>query len=779
MKKRKIIGSIISVFSCLSLFTAFPTQNYATEDLTALVPSHLFNQKSGLVNPDSFKLGLDEYITGMLDKKIKKVVLYVNDQQIESGKIFSDQTFEIHTGNKITSLKDKVEVVGLDRKGNELERQTVSIEQAKIVLTAEDYALHDDTIQGIAGNQMEIVSLIINDEFIRSVNIEENDQFTIPIENGDIFDDEDIVEVVGSLNNKELARIIIPVNPVNLHAEIQPFNFRKDSNITGRLSGKIVSKVKTVQLYVNRKRHNKISINDDGTFSLVTTRKITNLNDDVKIAVLDTNGNELARYQVLVQDGESKPLTEWFEHPKMAISVGKAINKHATDIASKQELETITSLKLMTHKLDPINNLKGIENLTNLKALDTENLKIGDLSPLTELKKLESLNNIELDSFTQLENIGTIKTLKSLNLSGTKYYHHDISPIAELTNLEYLDISFLLNTKISNFSTFKSLSNLKNLVIFASNINSLEFLHDLTQLKSLSVYATKTIDDISCLSNLTALTSLNLSGNIISDISSLSNLTALTSLDLSGNIINDISSLSNLTALTYLNLSNNNINDASCLSNFTALTNLDLSNSNIKDFSGLSNLTALTKLNLRGNQIQDSITLDTLKNLKILELDNNELSDLKFVQNLDSLKELYVGHNKIKDISPLANMEKLEVLYLNNNNIQNIQPLKKLRHFYVANQTIIIDSKSISEDQTVLVDFKLFTPEEELILPTHISDNGIITETNNLLWSDLSNQNELNYSFRWTDPNRKAPHLEGVQHAGTSFNGKVIIPIKK
>jgi Leucine-rich repeat (LRR) protein len=78
------------------------------------------------------------------------------------------------------------------------------------------------------------------------------------------------------------------------------------------------------------------------------------------------------------------------------------------------------------------------------------------------------------------------------------------------------------------------------------------------------------ISNISPLSNLTELSYLNLSGNIIVDISPLYDLKNLYHLDLSYNLISDISVLSNLINLSYLNISVNKISNIYYLENLHA-----------------------------------------------------------------------------------------------------------------------------------------------------------------------------------------------------------------
>ena len=100
------------------------------------------------------------------------------------------------------------------------------------------------------------------------------------------------------------------------------------------------------------------------------------------------------------------------------------------------------------------------------------------------------------------------------------------------------------------------------------DITSISPVADLTSVETLDLSYNK-ISDISPLSNLTALTDLDLKQNTISDISALSNLTALTTLDIgymSG--VSDISPLSNLSALSTVNLTLN------CIIDFTPVSHV-------------------------------------------------------------------------------------------------------------------------------------------------------------------------------------------------------------
>ena len=98
----------------------------------------------------------------------------------------------------------------------------------------------------------------------------------------------------------------------------------------------------------------------------------------------------------------------------------------------------------------------------------------------------------------------------------------------------------------------------------------------------------------------------------ITDFSPLSNLTNLSTLEISGCGLFDLSILSALTNLQHLNIADNAIQDISVLSGLTSLITLDLSNNQISDVSPLTALTNLQWLSIQGNPIDDTSPLLTV-----------------------------------------------------------------------------------------------------------------------------------------------------------------------
>ena len=209
--------------------------------------------------------------------------------------------------------------------------------------------------------------------------------------------------------------------------------------------------------------------------------------------------------------------------------------------------------------------------------------------------------------------IGDITTHSMLNLFTLNVPN---SGVTDLTGLEHAHNLEILNLG-AEYIESKGLIN-------SNTVSDVSALSGLTRLRSLNLDGAHI--DMSTLSGLTHLRRLFLGSNNISDISALSGLTHLRTLFLGSNNISDISTLSGLTYLRSLNLGSNNISDISALSGLTHLDSLYLVNNNISDISALSGLTYLRWLNLVLNNISDISVLSVLTNLTWLNLGSNPLS---------------------------------------------------------------------------------------------------------------------------------------------------------
>ena len=262
------------------------------------------------------------------------------------------------------------------------------------------------------------------------------------------------------------------------------------------------------------------------------------------------------------------------------------------------------------------------------------------------------------------------------------------SNIRDLTGLEFatrltrlnLDMEGLSNSnRIYDLSPLSSLTNLTSLELSFTGLTDISALGHLTSLTTLWLRH-NLISDISPLANLTNLEELHLRDNLISDISPLANLTNLKRLNLRDNFTLDISPLANLTNLEALDLVSNNISDVSALAGLTNLIGLDLSSNNISDVSALAGLTNLIVLVLGENAISDVSTLAGLTRLERLDLSSNNISDVSALAGLTNLIMLGLDSNNISNVAILANLTNLIYLALGNNAISDVSALAGLNY---------------------------------------------------------------------------------------------------
>lgn len=210
--------------------------------------------------------------------------------------------------------------------------------------------------------------------------------------------------------------------------------------------------------------------------------------------------------------------------PQVIIIKGK---KYSTDL---------TSLNFQQHGLTN-DDIKPLNKMINLKSLNIIGNSINDLSPLSELTNLSSL---EIGGWKY--GIAGIQTI-------------DIAQIKNLSNLEYLDISYSI---ICNSEYLKSFKNLRELYISDTNISDLSFITEMTNLETLNISYTD-INDISALNNTPNLKVLYLSGINATDFSVLKELTKLEEIYLYKTAIADISIFYELPNLKKISLRSSKI----------------------------------------------------------------------------------------------------------------------------------------------------------------------------------------------------------------------------
>ena len=291
--------------------------------------------------------------------------------------------------------------------------------------------------------------------------------------------------------------------------------------------------------------------------------------------------------------------------PNLHAAISEALGKGPNAPIIVEEMETLREFEARN---SGINDLMGLQFATNLRRLNLRrnNHQFSDLSPIANLINLEYLR-LGSGNVSDLSPIAGLINLEQLHLDWTNVF--DLSPLAGLINLKWLHFD---PSNVSDLSPLAGLINLERCCTWGSPVSDLSPLAGLTKLEEVLICGAD-VSDITPLLELPNLKELDLRGNDISDISLLGGLTGLERLNLPENDISDISPLVGLPNLKELNLRDNDISDVSSLAGLTKLTWLEVGENDISDVSSLAGLTNLTWLGISNNKISDISPLDGLR----------------------------------------------------------------------------------------------------------------------------------------------------------------------
>ncbi|EOP46778.1 leucine-rich repeat domain-containing protein [Bacillus cereus] len=425
------------------------------------------------------------------------------------------------------------------------------------------------------------------------------------------------------------------------------------------------------------------------------------------------NKNNLERKNI------NEPITkeDLLQIKTLSIYSGEGINEIAG-------LEYMTNLEKLTLRESNVTDISVISGLRHLKYLDLSSNPIESIQPVSKLENLDMLF-LRDNKITDLTPLSQMKKIKILDLIGNNI--KDLTPLFTVLSLEEV---YLANNQISNLSGIEKLKNVNLLWIGNNKISDVELISKMSNLIELEI-ADSEIKDISSLSKLVKIQVLNLEENYISDISPLSNLTNLHEINLGANEISDIKSVEELGKRTSIDIQRQKIflDEASVdeeikipVYNFKGepLQNIKLksegatlSNGFIKwnspgekiyEFK-LDTNPAESKIRFNGTVIQSIVEKQTESKNVILDKNLQQhinkknfgrenlnapitKEDLLQIKTLEILKE---KGKEIKDLTGLEYMTNLENLTLEGvglKNIEFISNLKQLKDVNVSHNKI-------------------------------------------------------------------------------------------
>ncbi|HDX9613831.1 TPA: leucine-rich repeat domain-containing protein [Bacillus toyonensis] len=366
---------------------------------------------------------------------------------------------------------------------------------------------------------------------------------------------------------------------------------------------------------------------------------------------------------------------------------------NVTDISAISKLRDLKYVDLTSN---PIKNIHPIEQLENINMLFLRDNKISDLTPLSKMKKIKTLdlvgNNIE-----DIQPLFTLSTMKQLYLANNQI--SDLTGINQLSNVELLWIG---NNKISNVESISKMSNLIELEIADSEIKDISPLSKLGKLQVLNLEENY-ISDISPLSNLTDLHEVNLGANEIADVRPVEELGKRISIDIQRQkIFLDEASVDEEIKIPIYNLKGEPFQNINLKSEGAILNNgfikwnspgektyefrLDTSSGESKiRFNGMVVQKIVEKQKESQNVILDK-HLQQHINKENLGRENLNApitkEDLLQIKTLEILEE---KGKEIKDVTGLEYMTNLEDLTLEGVGLKNIEFISNLKRLNILN----------------------------------------------------------------------------------------------
>lgn len=286
--------------------------------------------------------------------------------------------------------------------------------------------------------------------------------------------------------------------------------------------------------------------------------------------------------------------------------------------ANPHTFSSLRVLRLFGEHSTTCTQVLRLDGMINLRVLVLSNLNFADITSLTNLPALEILD-----------------------LSRT-----DVVDINALRNLTALRTLTLSNTRVATINALGCLSALETLHLMSTSVWDFQPLARLTALKTLVLGKNLHLCDVTFLTGLTNLQTLDLSRTNVVDVTSLAELRSLEKLYLHKTGITDVTALVELRRLQILNLSYTKITDVSALATLSALQELDISFTKIGKVGALASLTALKRLYLTDTEPTDLCSLNPGiiaqescgYNLECLNLDNMTIIEFKLFDEIMMMK---------------------------------------------------------------------------------------------------------------------------------------------
>lgn len=246
----------------------------------------------------------------------------------------------------------------------------------------------------------------------------------------------------------------------------------------------------------------------------------------------------------------------------------------------------------------------------------------------------------------------------------------------------------LSRMKLTDISPLSKITKLKSLNLQSTRVTNLQPLSQLKSLEHLNANGSE-VTSLSSLASLPRLQSLYLNGTPVTDFRPLASIQSIVTLSISGEGVlsgESLQAISELRDLRALNLSGRHIAEPSLLGNLVQVRELDLRSTGLKNLAPLSRNTQLRWLNLGDNEFTDVSPIRSLTRLEWLNLQYAEISDIRAVAGMTGMRHLGLGQTLIYDLGPIAALGHLETLMLwHSSQLESLEPLRNLSKLQVLN----------------------------------------------------------------------------------------------
>ncbi|MCD7802344.1 MAG: leucine-rich repeat domain-containing protein [Clostridiales bacterium] len=326
-----------------------------------------------------------------------------------------------------------------------------------------------------------------------------------------------------------------------------------------------------------------------------------------------------------------------------------------------------------------------IDEIAQMQYIEDISFKDGctGYSSLDPLAGMESLEDLTLEgsekggSEMDGEGLFTVDFPSVKNLYIRRYtFTSGSSFLGHFTGLVYLTV--MDSSGIDDLSCLSGIPKLQTLNLSRSDLSAAEMpqLSACENLRSLTAESCG-LSSISWMEGAPSLSLVYLNDNQIQSLEPLATVTKLSRLEMENNQVQELTGLESHDSLSVLDLSGNQLTDVSLLGEIESLTTLDISDNQISDVSALSGCKSIENLYMNDNQIDSLSLCQEMIHLETLEAMNNQISELTGLENVTQLKSVWLSGNQISDISLLTkSQEHLEIVKISNNQISDLSPLQ-------------------------------------------------------------------------------------------------------